>query len=497
MSSAKPVYVDEYQNVHHREDDLGDGGQGVVFRTGDPDLAIKLVTGEGKKPVTDAARITYYSSRFKRVRLLPLPEDLNISVPVALLANHAGYVMRLLSEMVPFSHFLLDSAAAERISGDAIPSWLSAMETTDAKKIVHYYQTGGLRRRLFGLYKCASLLARLHGRGLVYGDISPNNIFISRDLADTAVWLIDADNVRFEQTTGGSVVFTPKYGAPELVKGEDEGRPASDCHAFAVVAFYLLALIHPFMGKKVDGSEDQDWAEEEGDGDPDEKAYAGEYPWVDDRDDDANASDKGLPRSLLLTPHLQALFDATLGAGRTTPSLRPAIYHWPEALAQAADLTVNCPGCGMQYYYDYLDIETETHRCPYCAMPRPSLLVLESYRWTGDEQSLGEPCWRFIREIPEHGTLTLPRRLFGDFTQQDSDSEELLITLSDHAALFRKSEQSKAELSLASGMFSQRGFTRIEAQLQIAPLHENASFWLFAQLNSPRLVRGIVSGGEQ
>jgi hypothetical protein len=77
-------YVDEYQNVHIQDKVLGQG-QGVVFRTRDPDLAIKLVTDESGNPVTDDVLVERYSKRFKRVRLLPLPENLNISVPAALL----------------------------------------------------------------------------------------------------------------------------------------------------------------------------------------------------------------------------------------------------------------------------------------------------------------------------------------------------------------------------------------------------------------------------
>ena len=44
MSEWFNRYVDEYQNVHIQDKVLGQGGQGVVFRTRDPDLAIKLVT---------------------------------------------------------------------------------------------------------------------------------------------------------------------------------------------------------------------------------------------------------------------------------------------------------------------------------------------------------------------------------------------------------------------------------------------------------------------
>lgn len=496
MSQRFNKYVDEYQNVHIQDKVLGQGGQGVVFRTKDPDLAIKLVTDESGTPVTDGESVERYSKRFKRVRLLPLPENLNISVPAALLQNNAGYVMQLLSEMVPFSHFWLDGKSAENIGANDIPAWLSVMPENEAKKIVHYYRTGGLRRRLHALYKCASLLARIHGNGMVYGDISPNNIFISEGLDDSAVWLIDADNIRFEITAGGSVVYTPKYGAPELVQGKDGGRPSSDCHAFAVVAFYLLSLIHPFVGKKVDGTDEGDWTDEENDDeDVENKAYAGLFPWVDDQDDNSNSSDSGLPRSLLLTEKLTTLFEGTFGPGRTSPLLRPTIYHWPEALAQAADMTVTCPGCSMNYYYDFIHPETEDHNCPYCKTQRPQVLILESYRWNRPDTPLDSPCWRYVREISQRSELTVPRRVFDEFVMIDSDTAEVLISSSNNGILIKKSDHGKADLSVTADNHPQSGFQKLYSQMKIDRVTPDIQFWMFAHLNSPRLVKCMISGG--
>lgn len=496
MSQRFNEYVDEYQNKHIQDKVLGQGGQGVVFRTKDPDLAIKLVTDESGTPVTGEESVKRYSERLKRLRRLPLPESLNISVPAALLQNNAGYVMQLLSEMVPFSHFWLDGKSAEKIGPDDIPAWLLAMPENEARKIVHYYRTGGLRRRLHALYKCASLLARLHGSGMVYGDISPNNIFISEGLDDSSVWLIDADNIRFEITAGGSVVYTPKYGAPELVQGKDGGRPSSDCHAFAVVAFYLLSLIHPFAGKKVDGTDEGDWADDENyDQDIEDKAYAGLFPWVDDQDDDSNSSDSGLPRSLLLTDKLTMLFEDTFGPGRTTPLLRPTIYHWPEALAQAADMTVTCPGCSMDYYYDFIHPETEDHNCPYCKTQRPQVLILESYRWNGADKPLNSPSWRYVREIPLGAELTIPRRIFDEFAMLDSDTAEVLISSSDNGILIEKSDHGKADLSVAADSPTQSGFQKLYSQMKIDQVTPDVQFWMFAHLNSPRLVKCMISGG--
>jgi serine/threonine protein kinase len=496
MSQRFNQYVDEYQNVHIQDKVLGQGGQGMVFRTKDPDLAIKLVTDESGTPVTDEVSVEKYSKRFKSVRLMPLPERLNISVPAALLQNNAGYVMQLLSEMVPFSHFWLDGKSAENLVTDDIPAWLSEMPENEAKNIVHYYKTGGLRRRLNALYKCASLLARLHGNGMVYGDISPNNIFISEGHDDLSVWLIDADNIRFEITTGGAVVYTPKYGAPELVQCKDGGRPASDCHAFAVVAFYLLSLIHPFVGKKVDGSDEGDWADDENDvEDIEEKAYAGLLPWVDDQSDDSNSSGSGLPRSLLLTEKLTSLFEGTFGPGRTSPLLRPTIYHWPEALAQAADMTISCPGCSMNYYYDFIHPETEDHNCPYCKAQRPQVLILDSYRWNGANKPLNQPCWRYIREIPLTSELTIPRRVFSDFEMVGSDSTEVDMSILDKEILIKKTDLSKIVLSVAADNHLQSEFKKVYSQLKMDRKTSEVQFWMYAHLNSPRLVLCSISGG--
>ncbi|MBF0314284.1 MAG: lipopolysaccharide kinase [Oligoflexia bacterium] len=496
MNQGSDRYIDEYQNVHIQDNMLGQGGQGVVYRTKDPDLAIKLVIDDNGNPLTDKASLEKYSKRFKRVRLLPLPEKLNITVPAALLVNNAGYVMQLLSEMIPLKHLGFDHKISENIVIEDIPLWLSKISENEAKKIVFYYKTGGLRRRLLALYKCASLLARLHGNGFVYGDISPNNIFISEDKEYSSVWLIDADNIRFEVTDGGNVVHTPKYGAPELVQCKDGCRPVSDCYAFAVVAFYLLSMIHPFIGKKVDGTDDADWADDENDDmDIEEKAYAGFFPWVDDQSDDSNASDGGLPRSLLLTGKLKTLFEKTFGSGRLSPWLRPSIYHWAEALAQATDTTVMCPSCNMSYYYDFINPETNEHGCPYCKTLRPLLIVIESYHWHGSNEPLSVPCWRYIREICDNSKISIPRRVFDSFSMADSDMEDVNIYLSEKEVLVKRSENSRINLSVAHERHQNGKFHKVYSQAQIDRNSLEFCFWLFAEVSGPRLISCSINGG--
>lgn len=308
MTNEAAGFEDEYSNLHERGLELGRGGQGVVFRTRDPDVAVKLALDGSGQPVAYAG----YLERLKRVRALPVPRRLHLSVPMAVLKHTPGYVMRLLNDMGPFSDFW---SAPSALNGEVdVPDWLASMPPELSVHLLAYRDTGGLHRRLVGLYKCSSVLARLHGAGLVYGDVSPANAFLSRDPASRDVWLIDADNLRYETSGTRRGMYTPGFGAPELVQGLDGGRPRTDCHAFAVMAFWMLTSLHPYVGALVEEGDDADWANEASNGSTmDDKAYAGLLPWILDETDDSNFKDNGLP-GLVLTGELLRLFQETCSA---------------------------------------------------------------------------------------------------------------------------------------------------------------------------------------
>ena len=403
--ALKPL-VDEYDNVHQMADELARGGQGVVYRTKDADLAVKQPLDAAGQPDKNAN----LRERFQHVRLLPIPRRIPVSLPLAILRDEPGYVMRLLSGMKPFASFDLDGRSKKKLEdqSQALPQWLTKIPDKDlALRLLHYAQTGSTRRRSLALAKCAAILARLHSAGLVYGDISTNNAFIGED-DTTDVWLIDADNMRLELPSGGVSVYTPGYGAPEVVQGRDQSRPRTDCWAFAVMTFKLLALCHPFIGKKVLEPED----EEDGwDADPapngtatdlNEQAFAGFLPFVDDEDDDANQGVGGLPRALVATEGLRRLFQETFGAGRELPHRRPPIAFWTLELARAADLSLDCPVCGMSHFVD------EHAQCPYCGATHSAFIRVKTPRW----------------EILIPGSATaflLPKRLFYPFSFEHHD----------------------------------------------------------------------------
>lgn len=505
MTQQSNKCIDEYGNIHIQDEVLGQGGQGIVFRTKDSDIAIKLVTDESGEPVQDKLKVSEYSDKLHKVQFLPLPEGLNISMPVAILQNKAGYVMQLLSEMIPLSDFWLDGKAAKNIAKEEIPEWLSVAPESEispiVKQIIHYRNTGGLRQRLMVLYKAASLLSRLHGAGLVYGDISPNNIFASEGVEDLSVWLIDADNIRFETESGGAVVYTPRYGAPEICQNKGGIKPSSDCYSFAIVAFYLLSLVHPFIGKKAEGEDGGDWADSNFDdgGDSEDMAYNGFLPWVDDQNDDTNSSEDGLPRSLILTDKLRTLFESTFEQGRKDPSARPPSHYWPEAFAQAADETVVCCECNMSFYHDFIHPETEMHSCPYCKSPRPKIIVFKSYRWSESNELLEPSCWQYIREVNNDSKITIPRRVFGDFMMTTSDERVIDVTVSENSFLIEKIDYDNGiDLLVATSDHNEKKFQKIQskAKVEINQKSSSPSFWLFSDSDSSRLVSCLIIKGE-
>lgn len=392
--------ADQYGYIHHVGAELARGGQGVVYRTGDTDLAIKQPLGSDGEP----DRASNLQARFENIRTLPIPPNTPISLPLATLRDEPGYVMRLLEVMRPFSTFDLSGDRRERMAGAPRPAWLAGVEDANtATTLMHYAASGSTKRRLVALSRAAAVVARLHAAGLVYGDISLHNCFIGGG-DDPEVWLIDADNLRFEVATGGTSVYTPRYGAPEIVQGRDQSRPRSDAWAFSIMAFEMLALVHPFIGQKVldpddlAGGWDAEPVDEGAPADLDEQAYAGFLPFVDDAVDDSNPAMSGLPRGLVLTPELARLFQEALSAGRTMPWRRPSMSFWALELMRAHDQSITCPACSMSYYYRSHD------GCPYCSAQRPRFAVATTGRW------------QVTYQADAHVEVALPHRLFRAFS---------------------------------------------------------------------------------
>ena len=391
MPNYPDQVVDDLGGLHVLpQHPLGEGGQGVVFRTtSNPDVAVKLLP----------RRRIDLPDRLADVRALPLPKDLPIARPTALLRDRVGYTMPLMADMAPIKALIY---------------------TPREESMAAFYQaTGGLRKRLLTLAGTAATLARLHAVPVVYADVSDNNVYVSKDPDRADVWLIDADNLTLTSEPCPAIQ-TPGFGAPEVVAGRG-ATTLSDAFAFAVLASWILVQHHPFLG---DAAEGGGWDEEGEDGE--ELAFAGELPWIFDPDDDSNRSDLGIqPPEFVLSPGLRRLFQQSFGPGRTDPTARPGLAEWATALLRAADHTVRCPHCTATYY--------TAQQCPWCDATRPSFLTAVAGRWEPDEEAPSEAApafarvWRLDREVAEGRPTVVPSRVVRPCALADLDRPALSI----------------------------------------------------------------------
>jgi serine/threonine protein kinase len=400
LANKNEVTDEDDVNNLYKIDILGQGGQGVVYSTRDTDTVIKIAL-ENEQLIKDKKKIEDFHKKVKKLIYKPIPLDINIAKPLSVLENEAGYVMHLLSGMEPFSKLFPSELSKEEAEQMKIPEFLKDLYEKDKRSafyFTHYLNTGGLRKRLYSLSRVAIVLMRLHSRGLVYSDLSHNNIFINNDEIPL-VYLIDADNIEYDKTNR-SIVYTPDYEVPEVVKDESNSL-YSDIYSFAILSFMTLTTTHPFKGQ---GIEEADWDSEEI-----EKKEQWELPWIEDSNDDSNKSNAGLRASLTITKELDSLFHKVFEEGKEDKYKRPTLPLWIESLEKAATKTIKCNNCSMSYYDDIFDA------CPYCNNKKPQRIIAKSYYYKNG-QKLNEK-WYFVKEIDIHNVkkIEFPSYLFKSF----------------------------------------------------------------------------------
>jgi len=369
VKSKKREVKDERGNAYILKDSIGEGGQGVVCITDHKNTLVKIC----KRPKSDR------EGWMEHIRWLMLQDldGLQIARPVARIVKpQPGYVMELM---------------------DGLQSLQALMEETELalqeQDVQKYLEQGGIRRRLMLMAKLARTLASLHGRGMAFGDLSPANVFISENPKYSEVWLIDCDNISVNQRVSFDIalgsaasVYTPFYGAPEIVRGDAMINSLTDSWSFAVVAFRLLTAIHPFIGDLVN------------DGEPEleNEALKGALPWVDHLEDRTNQASVGLPRELVLLKPLADLFEQCFNTGRDLPGRRPSLSEWAEKFEHACEWLVDCQECGSSYFYKPVEKKLV---CGFCdsAAKGESLLYLKHYLY---DQSIldidgakNSDCW--------------------------------------------------------------------------------------------------------
>lgn len=319
---------------------LGEGSQGSTFMLNNKSHIAKLfkkVINEGE--LKSKIQFLIHLGLDKEVYAVPVKEIVEPTI---------GYISEFASGMVPLTK-LKHSIKVKDFS-----QW--------------YIETGGLLKRYSVLIKLAMAIRALHSKGLIYCDLSPNNVYISEDKNKHNVFLIDMDNLRYKTSIIHNI-YTPFYGAPEVVNNFAPNSPESDCFSFAVIAYELLALNHPLIGDKVT----------EGDSDLEEEAVKGKLPWVEDLKDSSNKRKTGIPSKFFIAKPVQKLFHRTFEEGLNNPERRPSIGEWVDALIEGLDELLMCNNCGTHYPY------RNNEHCPFCKKAPEHPFKIQIKRWEIEE----------------------------------------------------------------------------------------------------------------
>ena len=314
---------DIYGNVIYLDGEpLGQGGQGIVCRTKDKNIALKFLVKNGSI-IQDEQIYESYKNRINDISILKIDDDINICRPEIILKKPTcGYVMKLLNELTPVSNLIYSTSYGEYKD--------------------YLISDGTLKKKLEVLIDLSRVLARLHSKGMIYGDLSPNNVFYSKKDVFSKVWLIDCDNLHLYDETV-STIFTPGYGAPEVVKKVSPNTQYSDSFSFSVLAFKILTSQHPFIndynGESSSGGWDASTVSTESDAD------ANDVLWLCDSKTNAPEDLKDFIRHFV-PANLMKLFDATFNdTGRKLPYTRPSMRTWFENLCQVYTKIWKC-SCG-------------------------------------------------------------------------------------------------------------------------------------------------------
>lgn len=331
--------------------EMGEGAQGKVCTTDIPGVLIKVLHGTGTQKHKE------WSEHVQWLMRQDLTE-LNLARPLEILVkpeNVHAYVMELMDGLLPLEEILSKTHQ-------------SLLENS----LNGFTQTGGLKRRLLLLRELANTLNRLHSKGFAYGDLSPANIFVSSSVKYHQLWLIDCDNICISERSGFGHIFTPGYGAPEVIRGDSGVNMLTDSWSFAALAFKLLTNNHPFLsGLGMEEAEEEDGASDTFT----EQAARGVFPWIYDDKDDSNAWDKsGLLWELATTPLMRQLFHRCFGLSREDLTERPLMGEWYNALNEACTRLLVCtaPNCGQAFLYHN---DKTCHFCDEKSDPKNHLLL--------------------------------------------------------------------------------------------------------------------------
>ncbi len=317
---------------------LGEGSQSATYLLRDKQHIVKIFN-KNLDDTTTKAKINFLEN---------LGLDKNVfAIPLSQIVQPtSGYISEFTSGMIAISTLKLSE-------GNADPVKL-------------YQSTGGLLKRYKVLIRLTAILRSLHNKGLAYCDFSPNSIFISEMPNNYNVFLIDLDNLKYKTSIFHNI-YTPCYGAPEVITNDGTNTTMSDSFSFAVLAYELLTLVHPLTGDLLSKDE------------PELKVQAltGKLPWVEQSEDLTNKRSSGFSSEKVMPKKLLNLFKKNFDAGLNNPIERPSMAEWFEVLSLSLNELLNCGNANCRSSYPFNNF----NRCTFCSFQPKKVIRIQMRRW--------------------------------------------------------------------------------------------------------------------
>lgn len=188
----------------------------------------------------------------------------------------------------------------------------------------------------------------LHAQGLCYRDISFGNAFFDPDNGD--ILIADNDNVSVDGAPVLGVLGTPRFMAPEVVRGEAMPSTQTDLFSLSVLIFYMLMVAHPLEGKKEAAIKALDLPAMT-------KLYGKEPVFIFDPNDESNRPVPGIHDNALafwrIYPQfLRDTFIRAFTVGLHDPLSRTRESEWRGVMVRLRDTIFYCPHCSLENFYD-------------------------------------------------------------------------------------------------------------------------------------------------
>lgn len=310
---------------------IGEGAQGVIYRTEDEESVIKLYKTGSELSNKRRLRKLEWLTRINYPDQFIKPYDIFDS-------PYIGYAMKNVQGHISLNKLLVPSREM------SVSEWYNGA-------------TGGLYRRLLIGQKIATQFAKLHRMNMAYCDLSGNNILVNENKSINSVCMIDIDNIYIPGAEESNILGTSRYMAPEIINRQINPDIFTDSYSLAVILFELLKIGHPYIGDIIeDGTPGQMTA-----------AYRGLYPYVEDPENDMNRSSQMLPSNVVFTTPIKKLFEKTFVDGKDNRLNRIRAQEFATAFQKASNLLVKCSSCGCWHYARAND--NHEYECPWCDAP--------------------------------------------------------------------------------------------------------------------------------